>query len=66
MAATLLYDAECAFCTRSARLAERIGVGADVVPWQDYDLASVSLTPEQALAQAQEQVTEALADHEAG
>lgn len=48
--AVLVYDADCAFCTRSAELArrwvDRRGRYA-VQPWQALDLAALRLTPEQ-------------------
>jgi predicted DCC family thiol-disulfide oxidoreductase YuxK len=46
----LVYDADCAFCTRSAQFArrwvDRRGRYA-VRPWQQLDLAALGLTPEQ-------------------
>lgn len=44
---TLVYDADCAFCTRSVRLLERWVDRRgryDVRPWQELDLAAVGLT----------------------
>jgi predicted DCC family thiol-disulfide oxidoreductase YuxK len=45
----LVYDGDCAFCTRSAAVARRV-LPADcaVVPWQGADLASVGTTAERA------------------
>lgn len=52
----LVYDADCAFCTRSAEFArrwvDRRGRYA-VQPWQSLDLRAVGLTPEQCEAAAQ-------------
>ncbi|MCM0621037.1 thiol-disulfide oxidoreductase DCC family protein [Nocardioides bruguierae] len=45
-APVLVYDADCAFCTRCAQwLAAR--ATCRVEPWQSLDLAAVGLTPEQ-------------------
>jgi len=45
---TLVYDGDCAFCTSSVRVAERLRLRADaVIPWQHADLASLGLTPQQ-------------------
>lgn len=44
----LLYDGDCAFCTRCAGLLERIGPEAEIVPWQFADLAELGVTAEQA------------------
>lgn len=48
----LLYDGDCAFCTSCARLLERIGPRARIVPWQLTDLERLGISP----AQAQEAV----------
>ena len=40
---TLLYDADCGFCTRSARLAERVLRDVAVVPLQSVDLAALDV-----------------------
>jgi predicted DCC family thiol-disulfide oxidoreductase YuxK len=46
---TLVFDGDCAFCTRSAGLARRIlPVDCAVAPWQQVDLAAVGTTPERA------------------
>ena len=34
----LVYDGDCAFCTKCAHAVERIGPQAEVVPWQFADL----------------------------
>lgn len=47
-----LFDGDCTFCTSCARLLERIGPRAEVVPWQQTDLEPLGITP----AQAQEAV----------
>lgn len=44
----LLFDGDCAFCTRSAHVLERIGPDAEVVAWQFTDLAELGITEEQA------------------
>jgi predicted DCC family thiol-disulfide oxidoreductase YuxK len=43
----LLYDGDCAFCTTSARLLERIGPDAEIVAWQFADLEELGVTAEQ-------------------
>jgi predicted DCC family thiol-disulfide oxidoreductase YuxK len=50
---TLIYDGDCAFCTSSARLLERIGPGAETVAWQQTDLGALGLTEEAASAAVQ-------------
>ena len=49
----LVYDGDCAFCTSSARLLERIGPAAEVVAWQQTDLAALGLTEEKAAGAVQ-------------
>lgn len=44
----LLYDGDCAFCTRCAGLLERIGPAAEIVPWQFADLDELGVTEAQA------------------
>jgi predicted DCC family thiol-disulfide oxidoreductase YuxK len=44
----LVYDGDCAFCTRCARLAQRIAPDVEIVPWQLTDLAELGITEEQA------------------
>ena len=46
----LVYDGDCAFCTSCARLLERIGPGARVVPWQLTELEPLGISPAQAQA----------------
>ena len=45
----LVFDGDCAFCSRSAALARRV-LPADclVVPWQQVDLASAGISAERA------------------
>lgn len=46
---TLVYDADCGFCTRSAQFAKRWVDRRDrfdVRPWQELDLSAVGLSPE--------------------
>jgi predicted DCC family thiol-disulfide oxidoreductase YuxK len=49
----LVYDGDCAFCTSSARLLERIGTEAEIVAWQQTDLDALGLTEEVAAAAVQ-------------
>jgi predicted DCC family thiol-disulfide oxidoreductase YuxK len=44
----LVYDGDCAFCTSSARVLERIGPDAEVVAWQLTDLVALGITEQQA------------------
>ncbi len=44
----LLYDGDCAFCTRCARALERIDPEAEIAPWQFADLADLGITVAQA------------------
>ncbi|HEX6687600.1 MAG TPA: DUF393 domain-containing protein [Solirubrobacterales bacterium] len=44
----LVYDGDCAFCTRCAHFLERIGPDAEIVAWQLTDLAELGITAEQA------------------
>jgi predicted DCC family thiol-disulfide oxidoreductase YuxK len=43
-----LFDGDCTFCTSCARLLERIGPRAAVIPWQLTDLEPLGITPVQA------------------
>jgi predicted DCC family thiol-disulfide oxidoreductase YuxK len=46
---TLLFDGDCAFCTRSADVARRVlPAGCDVVAWQLFDLTAAGTTAERA------------------
>jgi predicted DCC family thiol-disulfide oxidoreductase YuxK len=46
--ATFVYDGDCAFCTSSARFAERrVPTDAIIVPWQFTDLDALGLTEAQ-------------------
>lgn len=47
----LVYDGDCAFCTRAVRVALRLRPDADVVAWQFADLTDLGLT-EQAVSEA--------------
>jgi predicted DCC family thiol-disulfide oxidoreductase YuxK len=49
----LVYDGDCALCTRCVRVLERIGPDADIVAWQFSDLAELGITEEQAAAAVQ-------------
>ncbi len=51
--ALLVFDGDCAFCTSSARLLERIGPKAEVAAWQQIDLDPLGLTEETAAAAVQ-------------
>lgn len=44
----LLFDGDCAFCTKCAHALERIGPDAEIVPWQFTDLAELGVTEQQA------------------
>ncbi|RBY97775.1 DUF393 domain-containing protein [Blastococcus sp. TF02-8] len=45
----LVFDGDCAFCTRSAEFARGIlPAGCAVLPWQQVDLATAGLTAERA------------------
>ncbi|WP_222192234.1 thiol-disulfide oxidoreductase DCC family protein [Modestobacter italicus] len=49
---TLLFDGDCAFCTRSAEVARRVlPAGCAVVAWQFADLAALGVTAERAQAE---------------
>lgn len=39
----LLYDADCAFCTRSARIGMRFGLRAQIMPMQSVDLVGLGI-----------------------
>ena len=46
---TLLFDGDCAFCTRSADVARRVlPAGVDVTAWQFADLAGFGVSAERA------------------
>jgi predicted DCC family thiol-disulfide oxidoreductase YuxK len=45
---TLVFDGDCTFCTSCARLLERIGPAAEVVPWQQAELERLGISPRQA------------------
>jgi predicted DCC family thiol-disulfide oxidoreductase YuxK len=49
----LVYDGDCAFCTSSARLLEKIGPAAELVAWQQADLGGLGLSEEAASAAVQ-------------
>lgn len=44
----LVFDGDCAFCTKCAHGLERIGPDAEIVAWQLTDLAELGITAEQA------------------
>jgi predicted DCC family thiol-disulfide oxidoreductase YuxK len=44
----LVFDGDCAFCTSSAHLLERIGPEAEIVAWQLADLDELEITAAQA------------------
>jgi predicted DCC family thiol-disulfide oxidoreductase YuxK len=49
----LIYDGDCAFCTSSVRLLEKIGPEAETVAWQLTDLAALGLSEAEAAAAVQ-------------
>jgi predicted DCC family thiol-disulfide oxidoreductase YuxK len=49
----LVYDGDCAFCTSSVRLLEKIGAAAEMVAWQQTDLGALGLSEEMASAAVQ-------------
>jgi predicted DCC family thiol-disulfide oxidoreductase YuxK len=49
----LIYDGDCAFCSSCARLLERIGPRAAIVPWQLADLDDLGISREQAVESVQ-------------
>ena len=49
----LVFDGDCAFCTSSVRALKRIGPKAEIVAWQQTDLAALGLTEEEAAAAVQ-------------
>ena len=53
MRPVLLYDGDCAFCTSCARVLERIGPDAEILAWQNTELAKLGITEEQATAAVQ-------------
>jgi predicted DCC family thiol-disulfide oxidoreductase YuxK len=47
--AALIFDGDCAFCTRSSEVARRLlPADCDVLPWQAYDLTAIGVTAERA------------------
>ncbi|GAA2781309.1 thiol-disulfide oxidoreductase DCC family protein [Saccharopolyspora taberi] len=44
----LVYDGDCGFCTRSARLAERLPGRFRLTAWQEADLAALRITEDRA------------------
>lgn len=44
----LVYDGDCAFCTKCAGAIEKLGPEAEIVAWQLTDLAELGITEEQA------------------
>lgn len=49
MAGLLLFDADCGFCTRSARRLARFGLSAEIAPLQAQDLPALGVDPDRAL-----------------
>jgi predicted DCC family thiol-disulfide oxidoreductase YuxK len=49
----LVYDGDCAFCTSSVRLLEKIGPRAEMLAWQLTDLEALGLREEVAAAAVQ-------------
>ena len=48
MAGVLLYDADCGFCTRAARIAPKLRLAVGVYPMQSADLPGLGVDPERA------------------
>lgn len=46
---TLLYDADCGFCSRAAAKVARLGVRVDLAPLQSVDLPALGVDPDRAL-----------------
>ncbi|MER6760938.1 DUF393 domain-containing protein, partial [Amycolatopsis sp. NPDC000746] len=46
--ALLVFDGDCAFCSRCAEFAARWGIKADIHPWQRLDLAAAGVSEERA------------------
>ena len=44
----LVFDGDCTFCTKCARLLERISPQAEIVAWQAADLDELGITAAQA------------------
>ncbi len=49
----LVFDGDCAFCTRCVHVLERIGPDAKIVAWQLTELAELGVSEEQAAAAVQ-------------
>lgn len=50
---TMIFDGDCAFCTRCAEwLSDRVAQGVFVVPWQHTDLAACGITAERVAHEA--------------
>jgi predicted DCC family thiol-disulfide oxidoreductase YuxK len=49
----LVYDGDCAFCTSSVHLLEKIGPEAEIVAWQLTDLGALGMTEAAAAAAVQ-------------
>jgi predicted DCC family thiol-disulfide oxidoreductase YuxK len=49
----LVFDGDCAFCTSSVRLLEKIGPEAEIIAWQQADLGALGLSEEAAAAAVQ-------------
>jgi predicted DCC family thiol-disulfide oxidoreductase YuxK len=49
----LVFDGDCAFCTSSVRLLEKIGPEAEMVAWQQTELGALGLSEEAASAAVQ-------------
>jgi predicted DCC family thiol-disulfide oxidoreductase YuxK len=63
----LVFDGDCAFCTRCVDALRRIGPDAEIVAWQLTDLSELGITEEQAAAAVQWVQTDGMArsGHEA-
>lgn len=51
MTGTILFDADCGFCTKAAEVMRRLPLGVSAVPLQSVDLASLGVSEVRALVE---------------
>jgi predicted DCC family thiol-disulfide oxidoreductase YuxK len=51
--ATFIYDGDCGFCSRTAEQLRKLRLDADIVSWQQTDLAPFGLTEAEVIEAAQ-------------